>query len=1624
MKNYLKRPLAGVLALSLMISSASLQTFADEIRWSDSVLSETVTATGTTITAPANVVNITTKDGGYAVNDSVTIYVDKNQSLQFDVELSNGTAICDDGVVLAVSNTKAVEGYCTFGADNAHCTMTLTGKKTGTYTVIVAAESGKANQKINVVVLDPITSIKMKKDGQDIETGLVTNANRRINFSYTPTPTGTTDNVEWSVDDTDKAEISSDGILTAKQPGTITVTASAVNSYYDRYDYSAEQLKAYGLNARTFSASVNVTILKANPITDMSFDFEDGKALNLNTGDVYNAKNRLSWNIEDPNNASTDEIIWMSSDPSVVKVDEKTGMLTAQNKSGFATVTAMTDSVDPVKTSFVVNVSSPASVLKFSSDKYMLDMGEKNEADIMVLEAPNTADEPLVCTVTDGKGVVEVIGASDGKTPDVKIFRLRALSTGEATVTVGTDRTPTEDNENPQNIFATCKIEVVESVASYVSFKIKDKPEDVIYSGEAQMLKPVVTDSAGNELTEDKDYTLTYSEDVINAGVVNVRVTGIESAAQYGTEDVTYSILPADMSGITKPVIADMTYNYGNELKPSSTSVLRYKKYQLVLNKDFTVDYTDNTDAGAATALFTGIGNYTGEFEVKYNILPRNISGARVNNPSSFTYTGDEIIPEYILTMNSGAVTLVENEDYTTEISNNVNVGTARVVFTGTGNYTGTLPKNASFKITRKNVAEDDEVNISDIPDQEYMGGMPIEPEPEIIYNGRKLTKDVDYTLSYTDNKFTGKEACITVDFNKSANFTGTLKKYFTITSRNVKNPAKVIKATDENGNVIANDAILYIDVNDTMDIDIAIDDPDNSSDDCLLVAAMQLNNKNATASFVKYSKDGKTGTVRITGAKKGSFEIQISSMSGEVNKKLRFTVLQPAKKIEIYNDGNNVTDSGVFIPENHQTAFTIKYTPATTTDSVEWFVDDTSKAEISKDEGVLTAKKSGSVMVTAKIKPSETSERGLSVSTVVTVVKANPITKMNFPFKEISLKTGSTYKGSDVLNKSILDSSQSSTDEIIWTSSNQKVAKVNSLTGDITVMNVKGSAVITATTDSLTPVSASFTINAFTPVTTMTFSSQSYTLLTGYESEIQLKENPSTANEKVEWEVSDDSVLQIIDSTYNAESNVQLLKVKALRTGDCKITARTVRIPTIKEPEPVQVEATCGIVVVDPVKMSNTTVTLSATSYEYNGKAQKPAVTVKYNGNVLSEKTDYTVSYINNTDIGTAKVTVTGVGRYMGSVNKEFKIKLPAVKGFAIKSKTDTSVIFSWNRNSNATGYIIEKQNGTKWTQVTKITSNGTVTYTASKLSAASTHTFRIKAYKTVGNSTYYSDVSKSVQYKTPLGAVGGFKRKSGTSNSLTLQWVKNSSATGYELQRYANNKWTTVTKITKNSTVTYTVNKLKASTAYKFRIRAYKGSTYSAYKEISANTNPTNVGGFKRKSGTSSSVTLQWNKNTSATGYELQQYKNNKWTTITKITNNSTVTYTVKSLKASTSYKFRIRSYKTIGKSNQYSGYTNLTANTNPTGVSRFTARSTARTSITLGWSKNTTAGSYEIQQYKGGKWVKITTISKNTTTSYTVKNLKKNTSYKFRIRALKKIGSSTQYSGYSTITAKTKK
>ena len=369
-------------------------------------------------------------------------------------------------------------------------------------------------------------------------------------------------------------------------------------------------------------------------------------------------------------------------------------------------------------------------------------------------------------------------------------------------------------------------------------------------------------------------------------------------------------------------------------------------------------------------------------------------------------------------------------------------------------------------------------------------------------------------------------------------------------------------------------------------------------------------------------------------------------------------------------------------------------------------------------------------------------------------------------------------------------------------------------------------------------------------------------------------------------------------------------------------------------------------------------------------------------------------------------------------------------VTGFKVKSLTSTNVTLQWNKNTSVSGYEIEQYKGGKWVNVAKITSNATISYTVKGLAAGTAgYKFRMRAVKDGA----YSDYTSVLTVNTNPYGVGGFKCSSKTSTSVTLKWNKGTTASGYQLQQYKDGKWVTIYTGTKATDTSYTVKKLKAGTAgYRFRIRAYKtyGNTkqYGSWSsEVKVNTNPYGVGGFKCSTKSSTSVTLKWNKGTTASGYQLQQYKGGKWVTIytgTKATNTS---YTVKGLKAGTAgYRFRIRAYKTYGNTKQYGSWSSeVKVNTNPYGVGGFKAKSTAKNSITLGWNKGTTASGYQLQQYKGGKWVTVYTGTKATSTSCTIKSLKANTSYKFRIRVYKTYGNTKQYGSWSKeLTVKTKR
>ena len=372
-------------------------------------------------------------------------------------------------------------------------------------------------------------------------------------------------------------------------------------------------------------------------------------------------------------------------------------------------------------------------------------------------------------------------------------------------------------------------------------------------------------------------------------------------------------------------------------------------------------------------------------------------------------------------------------------------------------------------------------------------------------------------------------------------------------------------------------------------------------------------------------------------------------------------------------------------------------------------------------------------------------------------------------------------------------------------------------------------------------------------------------------------------------------------------------------------------------------------------------------------------------------------------------------------------QITLSAVTGAKVKTQGTTSLTLAWDKNASASGYVVEQYKGGKWTQIAKTSSNATVTYTVNGLKADTTYTFRIKGYVVSGTTEYSGEYTRLVA-KTRIANVRTFKGSTVSGSAIKLDWSKNDKATGYVIEQYKGGKWTALATTKNNTTLTFTVKGLASATVYSFRIKSFRtvnGKTdYSEYTSLKAATSFGGVNNLTVKSYTASAITLAWNKNASASGYVVEQYKGGKWTQIAKTSSNATVTYTVNGLKADTTYTFRVRAYKTAAGKTIYSEYTRLAAKTRIAKVATFTGSAVSASAVKLDWSKNDKATGYVIEQYKGGKWTVLATTKNNTTLTFTVKGLARNTTYSFRIKAFRKTGSTTEFSEYSSLKAATRK
>ena len=284
-------------------------------------------------------------------------------------------------------------------------------------------------------------------------------------------------------------------------------------------------------------------------------------------------------------------------------------------------------------------------------------------------------------------------------------------------------------------------------------------------------------------------------------------------------------------------------------------------------------------------------------------------------------------------------------------------------------------------------------------------------------------------------------------------------------------------------------------------------------------------------------------------------------------------------------------------------------------------------------------------------------------------------------------------------------------------------------------------------------------------------------------------------------------------DFTVKYENNVNPGTAKAIVTGAGVYTGTVTKEFTIEASK--------------DISSAGFTVTLSQTSYTYDGKAKEPAVTVA-KGTEKLRGTDFTVKYENNINPGTAKAIVTGAGGYTGTVTKEFTID-PAPKDSGTDSQGKKSIgltckkVFTKKYGDKAFSLQAKAVKGAKITyktsdkKVAVVDKKGKVTIKGTGIA-----TITVKATASGYNAKTLKATVKVSPSKASAPALKLLKGR-----KLKVSWKRDGRATGYRVQyctSKAFKKGVKTITISKNKTVTKTIPKLTKGKRYYVRVRAYK--------------------------------------------------------------------------------------------------------------------------------------------------------------------------------------------------------
>ena len=1070
---------------------------------------------------------------------------------------ANGSDVAlDDTLKFEVDNYDSYNSDSIKVTNNGDNTITIQGVRSEKNTetgkpknikIIVTNEFSGKETFFNVNVLVPAVGVQLSETGtKNIEKGSSFKVSSKL-LSYNDLNPNDEKIVSWTSSDEEKVTVK------ANDDGTATVASTGKMSKYSNENIVT--ITAETTNGLKASFKVKVYMVKSVSISGIPENgVQIGKNCTLNADIIQ----------DDGTKGGTVE--WSSSDEKVATVDEK-GNVTAVG-IGKAIISAKTKSLEPATAEIIVwdNISN-AEVSGIDKEYTYIPGGKE------ITPAP---------AVKYGENVLKAITADkDGnETGDYKVtysdnINVNTTSGRKPTVTITGDGIYYRGTVSFTFDILPKNITDKDMTASPIA--------DQVYTGKAITPETFVNATVGKDkvtLDSAKDYTVKYENNIVvcdksaEENAPTVTITGKGNYA--GTVTLKFTIKPYNIKDFTISDIKDQTYN-GKEIAPEFT--VSDKTYgTLKKDTDYTVTYKNNVDAGTATIVVTGKGNYTGTATKEFAIAPKEIAEKDITFTSSYIYTGKEIIPD--LSIKSGELELASGTDFDVTYENNLNVAydekgniisDATVNIKAKGNFSGEFTKK--FTINPKDI-NDEDVAVAEIPVQRYVNAS-IEPEVKPSYNGKELVKDKDFTVEYSNNINESAEAEILI--TGKGNFTGKLTEKFAIKDTGVENSATEIKFFNTKGAEVSDNGSVYLDVDEEETYDVELSG-DGACDDFVVIKTPSKDEKNADAEIISVTyKDGKV-YLKISvkaGGTEGTYKLPLTTYNGEVNKTVYVRVLKPAESIKINTeDVEDLTANGYTMVSDHSVKLSAGLTPGDSTDTVEWSVDKSELASIAPD-GTLTALKNGTVTVTAKIKPTENSERGLTQSCKITIIKNNPITSMSLDSNVLNLTIGVTKKLT--LTKIGNDTTYEPTDIVKWTSSDEKVATVDE-DGRIKTHSV-GYSIITVTSEN--GISVDCLVNVSVPSMEIKADS-SVTIITGSESEITVSLAPETANEVLTWTSGNEDIATVVPDENTKAQNKQKAVIKGLKAGTCGITVSTNRSADDSGKVPEQRTITIVVVVTD----------------------------------------------------------------------------------------------------------------------------------------------------------------------------------------------------------------------------------------------------------------------------------------------------------------------------------------------------------------------------------------------------------------------------------------------------------